>query len=103
MKTVLDPQDWGQSAMTQEITDEDRIEYDPFSGDESVKCRKVTLKVARKQHACFLGGGYGGDKHTIEPGDRYRHEKALVDGDFWGEWKCCLNCIDKECRRWVRG
>lgn len=85
--------------MTQEITDQDRIDCDPFFGDEGeLKCRKVTIKTARKQHACFLGSAFGGDNHTIQPGDRYRHEKALVDGDFWGEWKCCMKCIDRDIR-----
>ena len=81
------------------ITDEERIAHDLFPGEEgSIAMRQVTIKTARKEHACFLSFAYGGQQHNIQPGERYRHEKALVDGDFWGEYKCCLNCVDREIR-----
>lgn len=76
--------------------DSDYIAYDPCFGDEgTVSFRTVKLVTARKEHACFLGAGPYGDGHTIKPGDRYRDEKALVDGDYWGRYKVCIPCIDK--------
>lgn len=79
------------------ITDEERIRHDLFPGEEGdVKLRAVTIKTARKEHECFLSMAYGGVPHTIQPGERYRHEKALIDGDFWGMYKCCLKCVDRE-------
>lgn len=82
------------------ITDEDRINHDLFPGEEgSVALRTVSIKKARKVHDCFLGLAperSGVARHQIQPGERYRHEKALIDGDFWGEYKCCLNCVDRE-------
>jgi hypothetical protein len=75
-------------------TDDDYINYDPFVGDEAdIKCRTVTVKKARKEHVCW--GLDGNMDHKIAPGEKYRHERALIDGDFWGEFKLCLNCMDK--------
>lgn len=75
-------------------TDSDYIATDPFFGDESdIKCRTVKIKTARKQHKCF--GLTGQQDHMINPGDRYRYEKALVDGSFFGEYKICLKCMDE--------
>lgn len=79
------------------ITDEERIAHDLFPGEEgSIAMRQVTIKTARKEHQCFLSFANGGTPHSIQPGERYRHEKALVDGDFWGVYKCCLKCTDRE-------
>lgn len=78
------------------ITDEQRLEYDQFDGEEGeIKCRTVKIRTARKEHGCFFGAGNYGDGHTIKPGDRYRHERALIDGDFWGQYRLCLTCLDK--------
>jgi len=85
--------------MTSIISDEDRIAHDLFPGDEcSIKLRAITIKKARKEHECFLSMAYGGVPHNIQPGERYRHEKALIDSDFWGVYKCCLKCVDREIR-----
>ena len=75
-------------------TDADYIGLDPFMGDESeLTCRSVNIVKARKSFKCF---GYGGHMdHNIEPGQRYRHERARVDGSFWGQYRICLNCMDK--------
>ncbi len=70
------------------------IDTDPFQGDESeLTCRTVTIRTARKEHICF--DIHGRSDHTIKPGERYRFERARVDGDFWGEYKICLKCMDK--------
>lgn len=77
-------------------TDAEYIAHDPFSGDDAtITCRTVGIRTARKEHACFGGQGQYGDGHTIKPGDRYREEKALVDGDYWGRYRLCLACLDK--------
>lgn len=74
-------------------TDQEYIAADPFVGDEAdITCRTVKIKTARKQHKCF--GMTGQQDHFINIGDRYRHEKALVDNSFFGEYKICLKCID---------
>lgn len=79
-------------------TDSEYLEYDPFLGDEGeLSCRNAAILTARKEYPC-LGGMGDGDGHTIKPGDRYRYETALVDGDFWGTYRICLPCIDK----WIR-
>ena len=44
---------------------------------------------------CKVRQGTYQDGHKINKGDRYRHDRALVDGDFWGEYRTCTNCIDK--------
>ncbi|MGL4265161.1 MAG: hypothetical protein ACRCTX_26355 [Afipia sp.] len=76
------------------ITDEDRLEYDITAGDDAeLRCRTVKMRTAAKEHPCF--GGIGQDGHTIKKGERYRHERARVDGDFWGEYRICTPCLDK--------
>ncbi len=77
--------------------DHDYIQFDPCEGDRDVDVRMRTVKlvVARKEHACFLGSGPYGDGHTIKPGDRYRFERALIDSDYWGQYRVCLPCMDK--------
>lgn len=78
------------------LTDDDYIYYDAFPGDEAeLTCRTVTLRKARKEHDCFFC--IIKDKHkTIKPGDRYREEKALVDGDFFGRYCICFKCIEDD-------
>lgn len=78
-------------------TDAEYIDHDQFPGDEAeITCRTVSMRTARKEHPCFGGQGQHGDGHTIKPGERYRDEKALVDGDFWGRYRICLVCLDKQ-------
>lgn len=76
-------------------TDAERLALDPFDGDESeLKLRTIRIRTARKEHPCF-GIGCSRPGHTIKPGERYRHERALVDGEFWGDYRICLACCDK--------
>ena len=77
-------------------TDEQRLEYDLFFGEEGeTSFRTAKIRTAKKEHSCFGGAGAYQDGHTIKPGERYRHEKALIDGDFWGQYRICLACLDK--------
>lgn len=79
-----------------EFDESDYLRFDPCEGDEGeITCRTVKLVHARKEHACFMGAGHYGDGHTIKPGDLYRYEKALVDGDFWGQYRVCVPCMNK--------
>jgi hypothetical protein len=80
--------------------DQDYIAFDPCEGDRDVdvRLRTVKLVVARKEHSCFFGTGPYGDAHTIKSGDRYRYERALIDRDYWGQYRVCLPCMDK----WLR-
>lgn len=76
----------------------DYLSFDPFDGDRDVdvKCRTVKLVRARTEHPCFGGAEPNfGDKHTIKPGEVYRYERALVDGDYWGQYRMCVACMDK--------
>jgi hypothetical protein len=75
-------------------SDETYIGTDPFFGDEAeLTCRTTTIRTARRAHVCY---GLGGERdHSIQPGQRYRYERARVDGSFWGEYKICLDCMDK--------
>lgn len=74
-------------------SDDDYINADPFSGDEAeVTCRTVAIRTAAKEHTCYTLTGK--QDHTIKRGERYRHERARIDGSFWGEYRICLNCMD---------
>lgn len=64
--------------------------------DGSIKLRKVKMVTARTSHYCSEGAMPQGDSHKIKPGDRYRLESALVDGDYWGKYKICVACMDKQ-------
>lgn len=79
-------------------TDEEYVSFDPFFGEEGeITLRSVKLRTARKSHPCFLGApGLGREPHNIQPGQRYREERALVDGDYFGRYCICLPCIDSE-------
>lgn len=58
MKTVLDPQDWGQSAMTQEITDE-----------EVARAQQIQPVLTVEKEPDYWSGGhfYEGTKSWINP------------------------------------
>ena len=72
-------------------TDAEYLSVDLFQGDEAdLTCRTVKLVTTRKEHACH---SYI-KEHTIPTGSRARHERALVDGDFWGSYYSCLPCLD---------
>lgn len=74
-------------------TESEYINADPFLGDESeITCRRVSLRKARKPYTCY--GLSGRLDHTIEAGEIHRHERARVDGSFWGEYRICLRCMD---------
>lgn len=72
----------------------DYLVWDPFDGerDTGIRCQKTTLRRARKRWTCF--GLLGEQDHYIEPGDLYRHEKA-IDGGRWGCYRLCIGCMDK--------
>lgn len=75
-------------------TDAEYLAFDLFQGDESeLTCRSVKLVTTRKEHACHACAS--STPCTIPPGTRARHERALVDGDFWGSYYACLPCLDK--------
>lgn len=75
-------------------SEQEYIDADMFSGEEAeLTCRVVTLRKAKKEHKCF--GLHGDLGHSIQPGELYRHERALVDGSFWGEYRMCLRCLDR--------
>lgn len=81
------------SALTH--TEQEYIDVDLFQGDEAeLSCYMVKLVKTRKSHACFFG--INGDGHQIAPGDHARHERALVDGDYWGSYYVCIPCLDRE-------
>ncbi|AVG17068.1 hypothetical protein CFN79_15070 [Chromobacterium vaccinii] len=83
-----------QPATQQRYSDADYLAFDPFQGDEAeIKCRSTKIRTSRKRHLCFTLTGR--QDHHIEPGQRYRHERALIDGSFWGEYRICLSCIDQ--------
>ena len=77
----------------QKHSDQTYINFEPFPGDESdISVQTIKIRTARKQHVCYSLDGKM--DHTIEPGQRYRFEKALIDRSYWGEYKICLKCID---------
>lgn len=70
------------------------IGYDQFQGDEAeLTLRSVKLVVTRKEHMCMAPDG---GTHAIAPGSRARFEKALVDGDYFGRYYTCVECIEKD-------
>jgi len=75
-------------------SEQEYIDADMFFGEEGeLTCRVVKLRKAKKEHQCF--GLYGDLGHSIQPGELYRYERALVDGSFWGEYRMCLRCLDQ--------
>lgn len=76
-------------------SEKDYIDFDLFFGEEAdITCRTVKLVNVRKLHPCFFG--LNGDEHSIAPDDYARHEKALVDSDYWGSYYVCIPCLDRE-------
>ncbi|QBC44425.1 hypothetical protein [Iodobacter fluviatilis] len=75
-------------------SDQEYIEFCIWQGEEGeLSLQTVKIRTARKEHHCMSFSET--NSHTITLGQRYRHERARVDGDFWGEWKICLSCMDK--------
>ncbi|WP_428719109.1 hypothetical protein [Undibacterium curvum] len=74
-------------------TDKVYMRTEPLLDDAELTCRTVAIRKARKQHMCLSLSKE--TQHMIAPGERYRYERALVDGDFWGEYRICLACLDK--------
>lgn len=78
-------------------SDQEYIDFDPFVGEDgTLTLRNVRIRTAKKEHNCLSLSAT--TSHVITPGQRYRHERALVDSDFFGEWKMCLECVEKELR-----
>lgn len=79
------------------------IRFDPGAGDMDVdiKCQEVRIVTVRKPQPCWLGMSPDRANHNIEPGQRARFEKAIVDGD-WRSYYCCLPCIEKELTEWQK-
>ncbi len=76
-------------------SEQEYLEFDLFVGEDAdITCRTVKLVKTRKRHVCFFG--QNGDGHSIAPGSHARHEKALVDGDYWGSYYICIPCLDRE-------
>jgi hypothetical protein len=74
---------------------QDYLELDLFAGEDAdITCRTVKLVRTRKRHICFFG--LNGDGHSIAQGDYARHEKALVDSDYWGSYYLCIPCLNRE-------
>lgn len=71
------------------------LRYDPFEGDRDVdiRCRTVKLVKTRKPQKCM--DPYSHTMHEIPVGTVARYEQALVDGDFWGRYYVCVECMDK--------
>jgi hypothetical protein len=72
------------------VTDQEIIAFDPFLDcDRDVDIRHRTVRIASvaKPHRCAIGD------HLIHPGDRARHETAIVDGK-WGGFYCCIPCLE---------
>lgn len=77
------------------MTDQDYINYDPFEGDigGDVSCSTVKVVTTRKPQQCQSPKGF---HHEIPAGTRARYQTALVDGDFWGRYYTCCQCIDED-------
>lgn len=76
--------------------EQDYLRFDPCEGGEGkISCRTIRLVRAQKERPCFLGIAPYGDGHLIQPGDVYRSERALVVGDYWGNYAVCVPCMDK--------
>ncbi|ABM37590.1 hypothetical protein [Polaromonas naphthalenivorans] len=75
-------------------TDADYLAVDLFQGDESeLTCRSVKMVTTRKEHPCHAFADSA--SCTIPAGARARHERARVDGSFWGSYYSCLPCLDR--------
>lgn len=79
-------------------SDAQYLAVDLFQGDEAdLTCRTVKLVTTRKEHAChaFVAFTDGINPCVIRIGARARHERARVDGSFWGSYYACLPCLDR--------
>ncbi|NIF81597.1 hypothetical protein F3J20_30220 [Paraburkholderia sp. Cy-641] len=79
-------------------SDAEYIACDPFDGERDVNIKLRTVKIVRvrKPQPCFGGADpRHGDQHVIQPGERARYERALIDSDYWGRYYHCLTCLDK--------
>lgn len=76
-------------------TDADYLAFDIFAGDEAeITFRTKAMRTARKPHLCY--GRFGERDHSILAGERHLHERARIDGSFWGEYRMCCDCLDQE-------
>jgi hypothetical protein len=80
-----------------EYTNEEYINCDPFDGemDVDIRCKTVKIVKTRKKHPCHISSFDGSEGHEVPKGSLARVEKALVDGDFWRAYYCCLPCLRK--------
>lgn len=79
-------------------TNEEYINCDLFEGerDVDIRCRTVKIVKVRKEQICHISRHDGSEGHPVKKGELARCEKALIDGDFWGSYYCCIPCLDKE-------
>lgn len=76
------------------FTDAEYLNVDLFQGNDSeLTCRSVKLVVTRKAHACHAFADSA--PCAIAPGSRARHERARIDGSFWGSYYACLPCLKR--------
>lgn len=69
---------------------EDYLNVNVFFGDEGeLSCHTMKIVKARKSHQCMMSGS------VISPGSFARHDKALVDGDFWGSYYTSLEALER--------
>ena len=74
------------------MSDAQMVQSSQGERDVDIRCRKVSLVTVRKRQPCF--GLSQAGKHSIEPGDTARFEKAIVDGE-WGSYYVCITCMNK--------
>lgn len=73
----------------------DYTTLDLFYGDEAeLTCHRKTMRTARKEHKC-MGLCASDPPHTIKIGEQYLDESALVDREFWGNYRVCIPCLDR--------
>ena len=73
------------------------LENDPFCGsdrDVNVRCHTAKIVTVRKSHPCVLADLIGNEFHSINPGEKARRDKAIVEGE-WGSYYTCIPCMDK--------
>ncbi len=77
-----------------QYTREEYLSFDPF-GDErdvDIRCKTRRIVKARKKHLCMSPDKCASG--TIEPGELYVKESAIVD-DIWGNFGVCIPCMDR--------
>lgn len=78
------------------LMDDQYIRVDPFDGgdrDVDIRCRQVRMVKTRKIHQCI--GIDENQRHDIPVGSIVRYESALIDGDYWGRYYICKDCLDR--------